>query len=93
MPEESVSEMGLFLILTGTLACLTSGLLFHFLKKSASSSVISALAPIPLLLIFIFLIKDEFGFWLLGLSLGLVCCVLGSTFGIFMVALFSNRKI
>ncbi len=85
--------MGLFLILTGSLACVISGLLFYFLKKSAGSSVISALAPIPLLFIYTLSIKDEFGFWLLGLSLGLVCCVLGSTFGIFMVVLFSNRKI
>lgn len=84
--------METFLILSGAISCMTSGLLYFFLKKGAKSAVLSVLAPVPLLFGYIYLGRDEFGYWAMDLSFGLIACIMGSAFGIFVASLIKNHK-
>jgi hypothetical protein len=78
--------MYLFLFGATAVACLVSGLIYFFLKKGAVSIVISMVAPLPLLFAYVFLIGDEFGYWAIALSIGICASLIGSAFGIFVVA-------
>jgi hypothetical protein len=70
-------------------ACLTSALLYFFLKRGALSVISSIVAPIALLAVYCLLLaRDEFGFSFLVLILGTCYCLLGSILGVFTVHRF-----
>jgi hypothetical protein len=75
-------------ILPGFLSALVSGGAFLLMGKSLLPKVVSFLGPLLVLSIYYLFAIDEFGFWAIGFAFGFCACLMGSTFGMVLVALY-----
>lgn len=80
-----------FFFATAGIASLVSGILYYFQKRNFLSIATSIGAPVLVLLVYIMSGRDEFGNWAVTFSLALCYCVIGSIFGIFIVAKFFKK--
>lgn len=76
--------MEIFLFTVTFLAFLVSGAMSYFLKTNVKTYIVSTLAPIFLLVGYILLKRDEFGYWALLLTFAVCCSLVGSAAGVLL---------
>ena len=75
-----------FFLIIAILSFIISGTVCYFLKKSFPSIVLSIVAPAALLFFYVFLMRDEFGYWALALTIGICYSLITSILATLLVS-------